>query len=381
MKRTCVGLFLLLTLMFLSFKPEQILGQAPERPANGGGDSLVSVTVNAELDGRAKELAALLADPGIRNHLRAEIKRSSRREQIIFLDEFLASASKLSGQSDKVRGKCDDALGKAKKAKQRFNQADIINALVSPEVDVYFPARDHRDKWTGSDDVLVGVGTLNGEAETIKAYSVKTQQSLSLNTTEPPASPVIMVSPCEHDSHEAPPPLETSDVPQSKSETPKEGKNSYLQTSYFKITNDHEPWTSGDPEIYVLVVQWYGTSTLTKVKIYLNGVNQEGVWKDLAGCPTNLNFYWDDNYFPITYYRVMEEDPGTLMNSPVTVSAFGVSVSTYVTIRDGDDALGSVNVDRNAVGWCPYGALANCCQCWFTEVSTGEARMRMVKVH
>ena len=282
---------------------------------------------------------------------------------------------------EKVREKGDDGLGKAKKAKQRFNQADIINALVSPEVDVYFPARDHRDKWTGSDDVLVGVGTLNGEAETIKAYSVKTQQSLSLSTTEPPASPVIMVSPCEHDSHEAPPPLETSDVPQSKSETPKEGKNSYLQTSYFKITNDHEPWTSGDPEIYVLVVQWYGTSTLTKVKIYLNGVNQEGVWKDLAGCPTNLNFYWDDNYFPITYYRVMEEDPGTLMNSPVTVSAFGVSVSTYVTIRDGDDALGSVNVDRNAVGWCPYGALANCCQCWFTEVSTGEARMRMVKVH
>jgi len=95
----------------------------------------------------------------------------------------------------------------------------------------------------------------------------------------------------------------------------------------------------------------------------------------LRGCPTSLSFYWDESYNVITYYKVMEEDGGSIIHP--SVSLFGMTVK--FDIRDDDDALGSVNVNRNEVGWCPSGALTNCCNSWTKQVSTGKALMRLTK--
>ena len=99
--------------------------------------------------------------------------------------------------------------------------------------------------------------------------------------------------------------------------------------------------------------------------------------KDLRECPTALGFYWDSTYDRITYYRVMEEDTGNIISLPVTISYNGFSLSTTFNIRNGDDNMGSVNVDRNQVGWCPYGPVGSCCSCYTSSCGTGKAYMRM----
>lgn len=331
--------------------------------------------VSITLDSLAKDLCGLLAHPGIRNHLRSEIKKSSKRENILFLEEFLSGLVKVQGLPEQARKKTVAVHGKAQSAKKRFNETNIREMLASPEIDVYFPVKKHQEKWTGNDDLLIGTGTLK-ESKQIKVYSVKTGQSKMIGTSTPPQEPVLMVSPCEHQSHEAQPELQTQDVPAVQPGSD-DGQNSYIQTNYFYITTTSEPWYCGDPEIYTLVAQYSSAAHLVTVKKYLPGVNNAGVWKHLANCPTALSFYWDNTYNVITYFKVMEEDTGNL--GTISVSVYGVTVK--FPVRNDDDDMGSVNVNRDQVGWCPYGTLSNCCSSWTTQVSTGKALMRMTKVH
>ena len=369
-KVLCVTMFLLLCALNLNFGSSTQVSVPSQMPAE----------VTTTIDDLAKDLAALLANPGIRNQLRADINRSIKREKIVSLDEFLANASRVAGLPEQSRGKANDALNKARTAKQRFSQPNIRQFLVSPDIDVYFPVPNHRNRWTGSDDLLVAVGTLDENAQQIKVYSVRTQESRFISASAPPAEPVIIVAPCEHASHEATPILQKIDVPQSKSAPPPPGKKSWVATNYFKITDDNEPWTSGDPEIYVWVAQARTSRSLVTVKKYLNGVNEEGVWHDLASCPTALGFFWDDTYDRITYYKVMEEDTGTIINTPVSVAFLGFTLGFNLQIRNGDDSLGSVNVDREQVGWCA-GLIGSCCSTWVSSCGTGSAWMRMVLAH
>lgn len=344
--------------------------QAQEQESSSGAPAEVIATI----DEFAKELAALLEHPGTRNQLRVAIEKSAKREHIVFLDELLASFEEGPALPEKARGKAKGLLEKANGAKSRFSK---IAALVSPEIDVYFPVKDHKAMWKGSDDLLVAVGTLEDEAKQIKVYSVKTQQAKFIDGGDPPAEPVIVVAPCEHESHEAQPILKDVDIPEVEPAPEPPGEHSWKVTNYFKITTTSEGWLMGDPEIYVWVVQARTNRTLMPAKKYLPGVNDPGRWKNLAGCPTALGFYWDSTYDRITYYKVMEEDSGTIINTPVTVAYGSFSLSFTLKIRNGDDNMGSVNVDRNSVGWCPYGPIGSCCSCYTRYYSTGKAAMRM----
>lgn len=366
-----LAIFLVLSFIGLNFPSSaQVSSSGPLPPE-----------IIASVDDLAKDLAALLSQPGVRNKLRVAINQSARREKIVFLDEFLTDVEKTTGLPDQARGKARGLLSKAAAAKKKFNEPAIKDILLSPEIEVYFPVRNHRDKWTGGDDVLVAVGTLDEKATQIKVYSVKTQKASYISAATPPSDPVIVVVPSEHASYEPGPILEDRDLPAEKPAPAPPGKNSYILTNFFYITTKSEPWIQGDPEIYVWVVQATTSRNIRKAKVYLPGVNDEGKWKDLANCPTALGFYWDDTYDKITYYQVMEEDSGTIISTPVTVAYSGVSVTFNLTIKNEDDQLGSINIDRNAVGWCPYGAMANCCQCYTSQWSTGKAMMRMTLAH
>ena len=362
-----VTIFLLLCALNLNFGSSTQVSAPSQLPAE----------VTTTIDDLAKDLAALLANPGIRNQLRADINRSIKREKIVFLDEFLANATKIAGLPEQARGKANDASNKARTAKQRFSQPNIRQFLVSPDIDVYFPVLIHRNRWTGGDDLLVAVGTLDEKAAQIKTYSVRTQEARLISGAAPPAEPVIVVAPCEHASHDAPPILQNVDVPPVKPAPAPPGKHSWIATNYFKITTKSEGWTMGDPEIYVWVAQALTNRTLRKVQKYLPGVNDEGVWKDLAECPTALGFYFDSTYDKITFYKVMEEDTGSIIHTPVTVGYGSFSLSFTLDIRNDDDPMGTVNVDVNQVGWCPYGPLSRCCSCYTSSVGTGLAWMRM----
>lgn len=335
--------------------------------------AIKGMRVNCFMTKFTKNLNTLMSNQDIRSHLHTEINKSSKRENIIFLDEFLTSATKVSGLPEATRNKANKLLSKATIAKKLFSNPAFEKFMVSPEIDVYFPVSNHRDTWTGNDDLLIGVGVFNEDTKEIKAYSVKNGKVEKISTTVPSAKPMLMVSPCEHKSHESEI-LENIDTPEV-APVPSVSQKGYIQTNYFKITDDSEPWWKGDPEIYVWVTQYSTTAQLQTVKKYLPGVNDEGVWKHLRNCPTALSFFWDENYNVITYYRVMEEDGGTIIN--LSISLYGLTVK--LPIRDDDDDLGSVNVHRDEVGWCPFGTLNSCCSSWTKQVSTGKALMRLTK--
>ena len=325
-------------------------------------------------DNLAKKLTGLLANQEVRNNLLKEINQSTKRENIIFLDEFLTSTAKISGLPSGVLCNTKKILKKTQTVKKLFSNEIFKQFLISPDIDVYFPVADHRNAWNGSDDLLIGIGLLDDEAEELKVYSVKTGQSKTISSEEVPKEPLLMVSPCEHFSHEAYENLQNSDM--SVDETfLNESDNGYIQTNYFRITTTSEPFWKGDPEIYVWVAQYSSTSHLMAVKKYLPGVTEAGVWKHLRGCPTALSFYWDNTYDKNTYYKVMEEDGGASINFKVEL--FGITAK--FAIHDDDDELGSVNVNRDEVSWCSGGVLANCCSSWNKQASTGKALMRLTK--
>lgn len=361
--------FGLLTILFLGTLNLSINAQQQQASL----PPLKAMRVNCVTTKITKNLGYLMSNQEIRSLLHTQIDTSSKRESIIFLEEFLQSAVEVPTLPEEIRSKANKLLITATLAKKIFSKTAFSKYLASPEIDLYFPVSDHKDIWTGNADILIGVGALNEDVEKIRVFSMSEGKIIKIRAEEIPSKPVLMVTPCEHSSH-AYVFLENVDIPEEEPATAAH-ENGYLQTNYFKITDDQEPWWKGDPEIYVLVAQYSQTAHLETVKKHLPGVNDEGRWKDLRGCPTALSFYWNEEYNDITYYEVMEEDIGKM--GTLSVSVFGVTASFRV--RDGDDELGSVNVHRDEVGWCPQGTLNNCCSSWTKQVSTGKALMRMTK--
>ena len=155
--------------------------------------------INAELKGVAKEIAALLKHPGFRGQLRGEINGAKTSESILVLDKFLAKVAK----QKKAPPGLNKARGASDKASQRIKNS---TAWAFEGIDLYFPVEDHKAKWKGNEDLLVAYSPVTDEA-TVKAiigFSVKTQKKVTLDPTTPPATPVLIVAPEEHDSHEMP---------------------------------------------------------------------------------------------------------------------------------------------------------------------------------
>lgn len=97
-----------------------------------------------------------------------------------------------------------------------------------------------------------------------------------------------------------------------------------------KINNDHEPWTSGSPEIYAT----YSFPDLQGLRgqYFMTNVDNEGQWYSISG-PL---FYWHSYYGNTFAMGIMEQDGsdfGTLGFS------FG-GLSYTLNIHNGDDSLG-----------------------------------------
>jgi hypothetical protein len=126
------------------------------------------------------------------------------------------------------------------------------------------------------------------------------------------------------------------------------------------IFDDHEPWTRGDPEIYVLVGQSYMT-TPQEHRIWLNSgsndVNDEDKRYCFGNTPSNpLYFYFDDDYSDATYFHFMESDGGSSITLGASVVYKGTTVGLTWSVKDGDDSLGSryVNKSQASCGGLSY---------------------------
>jgi hypothetical protein len=248
----------------LQASAQQPAEQAPIVPSKDDPSyqlGLKQAEANAELDAVAKELAALLSEPGFRGLVKSTIAQSKKRENIVELEDFLAQAAKKTDLPPGVKKLNDDAL----KAKGRIRDLKVWNR---EGFDLYFPVKDHVNKWKGDTDFYVAYSPYNRESDVgeIYGYSVKTGELYAFGSAAAPDVPVLIVAPCEHETHEimeaeaaekAPAPL-TKTQPDNKPRKVEGGKggNSNYKFDWMWIWGPkdfYEAWYHGAMEIYF----WY----------------------------------------------------------------------------------------------------------------------------
>lgn len=301
--------------------------------------------INSELEGLAKDMASLLGHPGFRGLLRSELARSKNREQILESDTFLDKAAGQKGAPPGLQKLRD----RAKKTRKLITSSGFWDL---DGLDIYFPVRDHRKKWTGNDDILVAFSPVDDEENVaeVVAYSVKSGERVSLDTEVPPETPVLVIAPEEHETHAAePPPFPTDEgavegpVPPG---APPKGSpaDPYFGVRYLRIDDDKEPWTRGDPEIYAYYMQRAGTSCQVTYKD-LYWVNTERswytVWSYLA------RYFYFPAYSNASYVRIYERDGGTYRVYDLTIDG----QTCLYGQRDGDDYVATRWLWKSSYGF------------------------------
>jgi len=329
-------------------------------PAQKALDAKEHAAINQELEAVAWEITKLLEHPGFRGQLRGEINGAKTSESIIVLDKFLAKASKQKNAPpglDKARGATDKALQRIKNS----------SAWDIEGIDLYFPVQDHKVKWKGKDDLLVAYSPVNDEADikNIVAFSVRKQQKVILDPKAPPATPVLIVAAEEHESHEmpvmprdadpsepAPPEEDPEDEGEDLGSPGEHGEgNSVIRVKYIKITNDHEPWTSGSPEIYTYTYHVEMDNSCNSDYEWLSDLNKENKWY------TYTSYFgmgiFETRFYPhihrdLIAFRVMERDGGSYrsMSYPLYPGS-----ACHWKKKTGDDHVGTSVIHKSAVPW------------------------------
>ena len=214
---------------------------------------------NADLDMLAQEIAKLCSSPGFREFLRSNISKSKNRENIIELDKFLDRALE--------QAQMPPELDKVKDAVMRVKKNSLQPFSYGGRLDLYLPVKDHNKKWSGGDDLLIAPQPVVDDESTIKqmvAYHVGDGKRVTLDPKTPPKTPVFVLAPCEHKTHEVPtfqpkigpidrPLPEIKFVGEDAPDKPmqQDPGNSWLGIYRIYIHDVMEGWGRGAPEIKV----------------------------------------------------------------------------------------------------------------------------------
>lgn len=314
------------------------------------------LTIHNSLGGIAQQMVAALAQPNIRNLLLAQVRASQKREQMMELEEFLVVGSRRPDIPATAR--VNDFLASVRNTKTQIRGTRILRGFAAQNIDLYFPVSQHRQKWQGNDDLIVAVPPLD-ESDTapILAYSVKTGQRVTLDPKTPPATPVVVVAACEHEDHErrqerrepgiVPPPFQKRSPPGQLFDNERavltRGKypgNSTIYGYYTGMKDDHEPWTRGSAEIYVVLVQYCGGNWYKRCNVYY--VDDEH--KDYYTKPDEV-FPYTSGCSDHTYTAIWESDGGSRVTRGVGLitssvgGSYSYSPNLYYYIEDGDDFI------------------------------------------
>lgn len=331
----------------------------------------VKTGMKNDFDNAASQLAQLLAsDPEMRNFLYQQTQASIERERKLDLANTLtrASQSPTLSQSTTSLNNISQIISAAQDKMRSINFSDSDIG-----VDIYFPVKEHREKWKGESDMLVAITPPDiddSEYAAITAYSVLTGEKLNLDPVTPPDTPTLVIGIKER----LPADLSTiQPVPLTEVNNDNfaiQVTRQYLGIPQLRILNDHEPWTRGDPEIYVLIGQSERTSPqVNRINMDMSyyDINEENRWYCLGDDQNALlYFYFDENYSDASYVHVMEHDGGSVFTLNASVTYGGSTIGLSWLINDGDDSLGSRSVNKNDFPLSGY-----------TTRSTGDAEFRI----
>ena len=259
----------------------------------------------------AKGLAMILRDEQNRRILETEQKAANTVEDKIDVIKFIRDSRTMLIAGEKRTTSFEAMFASVLSEQERIDLAMSLEKLPPGYFDVYFPVRSHRISWSAGQADLLVAAVEPGYDETmigaIEAYDIRGGKHL-LNKKTPPETPTLVVAPNElrgqYPKKQAAL-AGTGILRNSRSEVGVVlGPEDPPQHLYvfnlveFKITDDWDPWPSGDMEIYFRVENggtWYRTNTKEDVV--------EGIYY-------TLNWWIASNYFstvPIML-EIWEED-------------------------------------------------------------------------
>lgn len=273
------------------------LGLGPDPAPQSQTDRLT-----ANLEQVAADVSILLTQDKFRALLTSRIKESPRKN-VLVLSEFLGGA--LAGGLEDGSGSLLALAGLVQRAEAQMGKCD----LAIPRLEIKLPVRAHRDLLGNSNTVYVAAAPLAEESEVKSITAFSKGERITLDAHEPPTLPTLVVLPAETLSEEPTYPLMISAEPEPE-KNPARVVDDYVGIPWIKITNDHESWVCGDPEIYVRILRWQLPSCkLINQTVGLPGVNDENVWYYLHDSNSTYK-YVSNSYVHVIRFEVWEADSG-----------------------------------------------------------------------
>jgi hypothetical protein len=256
--------------------------------------------LSRQLESIAETLSTSLTTREFRLFAANQLGASPKRNAIA-LEDFIAVAAR-QGPRNNVEGLFTLAR-RAQDAESMMRGA----AMPMPRLDLELPVDTYRSMLQTSESVYVAVDPLVDEieAESITAFSDGRRITLSADT--PPDLPTIVIKPAEMESLEPTYPLPFSEQPEEEA---RQGRitDDFVGIPQILITNDHEPWYRGNPEIIVRYRRFLTTGVFQDLKRDLPSVNDEDKWYSL-GDPNDTYLFFDGQW-DAEYETVVWEDDG-----------------------------------------------------------------------
>jgi hypothetical protein len=217
-------------------------------------------------------LSAYLAADAEGRAALVERLKSSPRKYIIVLRSFVEE------QVKQEREQGADALALLAARVLDTEAAMKRSGLADARLDVKVPVEAHRDRLSQTATPYVAVTPLEDETRVKSLVAFLRGERLSLDAQSPPEVATLVVTPAESSSIDPAYPLRIVDEPDEAEEFPGRIVDDFVGIRWIRILDDHESWSSGDPEIYVRILRCSTGGGVGRVRINLPRVNDENVW-------------------------------------------------------------------------------------------------------
>ena len=264
--------------------------------------------ITANLEKLAKELSIYVADAESRKFLVSQIQKFPKKSSVV-LQHFLGKASQETNNA-----KQEEVFWRMmSEVEQTENMMRNYGANI-PRIDLDVPVKAHRDLLETADKLYIAVSPLIDERDVKSIVGFSNGERITFSPDKAPEILTLVIKPAEYEYFDPEYPLEFSE------ETTDDEKSNRIvdeMIGIFRIliTNDHESWVDGDPEIYVKIRR---VETICPchprnlvIRINLPGVNDEHKWYTLGdpnatyrfvGSGTHSRFiefeFWEDDDWP-----------------------------------------------------------------------------------
>lgn len=314
-----------------------------EAPFSVTDPTAASVTSAAPANHQlARMLAGALQDPTLRGVLRQHMAGSPQVEHKLHFSSYL-------------NGKGAPLLSAMARA-GGISEAQVVQLFAGTgPLEIYFPVSGHRETWlSGGNDLIVATTLEEWAAPFGVTLAGKT---LSLSAETPPTTPALVIVPAEgfdqfgrpldatlRAEHMRSSSLFGQAASFSTSTSTHRGIGVSERANYIRNLNDHEPWTSGNPEFEILLAATAADGTQYKWnKPIPSGVwdpdSDDGKWRTLGSYSFEM-IYYNQDYGTNIGFKCIERD-GSGFNFDIKFTG-----SSTFKISDGT----SVGVTINA-GW------------------------------